>query len=220
VTTAAKASIQGRLDGVSDLELTRRVLAGDETASEELFDEFFPRLYRFARTRLGGDDQAAEEVVQITMIRAIRKLHTYRGEAALFTWLCTLCRREIGAWLESRGRANEVALVEEDSSARMTLDAAARLASADPENEAWRRELTRLVQLTLDHLPGRYGQVLEWKYIEGLSVQEIARRLDVGYKAAESLLSRARPAFREAFALVAGAWPVAAAPRSGGREGW
>jgi RNA polymerase sigma-70 factor (ECF subfamily) len=165
---------------VGDLDLTRRVLAGDESASEELFEEFFPRLYRFARTRLGGDDQAAEDVVQTTMIRAVRKLHTYRGEAALFTWLCTLCRREIGAWLESRGRANEVALVEDDPSARITFEAAARIASADPENEARRRELTRLVQLTLDHLPGRYGQVLEWKYIEGLSVDEIARRLEVG----------------------------------------
>jgi DNA-directed RNA polymerase specialized sigma24 family protein len=50
--------------------------------------------------------------------------------------------------------------------------------------------------------------VLEWKYIHGLSVDEIAERLDVGYKATESLLTRAREAFRDAFAVVAGAWPV------------
>lgn len=203
---------------MSDLDLTRRVLAGDEKASEELFDEFFPRLYRFARLRLGGDDQAAEDVVQKTMIRAVRKLHTYRGEAALFTWLCTLCRREIGVWIECRGRAHEVALAEDDPTTRLALDAAARIASDDPESQARRRELTRLVQLTLDQLPGRYGQVLEWKYIEGLSVDEIARRLNVGYKAAESLLSRARPAFRDAFAVLAGAWPVAPVAGTGVEE--
>jgi RNA polymerase sigma-70 factor (ECF subfamily) len=204
---------------MSDLELARRVLAGDESASESFFAEYFPRLYRFARIRLGGDDQAAEEVVQSTLIRAVRKLHTFRGEAALFTWLCTLCRREIGVWLERTGRMREVALVEDHPAARTALAAAASLASADPESEASRQELSRLVQLTLEHLPGRYGQVLEWKYIQGLSVDEIAQRLDVGYKAAESLLTRAREAFRDAFAVVAGAFPVQQAGGAAGPEG-
>jgi RNA polymerase sigma-70 factor (ECF subfamily) len=58
------------------------------------------------------------------------------------------------------------------------------------------------VRSTLDHLPGRYGDVLEWKYLQDLSVNEIAERLGVGYKAAESLLTRARAAFRDGFALV------------------
>jgi RNA polymerase sigma-70 factor (ECF subfamily) len=192
---------------VTDIELARLVLAGDESASEAFFAEYFPRLYRFARIRLDGDDQAAEEVVQSTLIRAVRKLHTYRGEAALFTWLCTLCRREIGMWLQRRGRTVEVALIEDHPSVRMALDAAASLASGDPESQAGRRELSRLVQVTLDQLPGQYGQVLEWKYIQGLSVDEIARRLGVGYKATESLLTRARQAFRDAFAVIAGEWP-------------
>jgi RNA polymerase sigma-70 factor, ECF subfamily len=79
---------------MSDIDLARRVLAGDESACEAFFADYFPRLYRFAHIRLGGDDQGAEEVVQTTLIRAVRKLDTYRGEAALFTWLCTLCRRD------------------------------------------------------------------------------------------------------------------------------
>jgi RNA polymerase sigma-70 factor, ECF subfamily len=203
---------------MSDLDVARRIIAGDESASEAFFAEYFPRLYRFARIRL-GDEQAAEEVVQSTLIRAVRKLHTFRGEAALFTWLCTLCRREIGAWLESRARSAEVSLAEDHPATRAALDAAASVAAANPESEAERRELSQLVQLTLDHLPGRYGQVLEWKYIQGLSVDEIAGRLGVGYKAAESQLTRARDAFRDAFALVAGAWPVHAARGAGGPEG-
>ena len=67
-----------------------------------------------------------------------------------------------------------------------------------------RRELSRLVQATLDHLPGRYGDVLEWKYIQELSVAEIADRLGLGYKATESLLTRARQSFRDGFALMEG----------------
>ena len=204
---------------MSDLDLARRVLDGDESASEVFFAEYFPRLYRFACIRLGGDAQAAEDVVQATLIRGVRKLHTYRGEAALFTWLCTLCRREVGVWLERAGRSMEVALADDLPAARMALDAAAGLAS-DPESLAARRELSRLVQLTLDQLPGRYAQVLEWKYIQGLTVSEIAGQLGLGYKAAESLLTRARQSFRDAFAVTAGAWPPSPAGHGGGQEGW
>jgi DNA-directed RNA polymerase specialized sigma24 family protein len=61
-----------------------------------------------------------------------------------------------------------------------------------------REQVHRIVEATLDALPGRYGDALEWKYIDGLSVQEIADRLRVGPKAAESLLTRARESFRDA----------------------
>ena len=66
----------------------------------------------------------------------------------------------------------------------------------------------QIVQRVLDHLPPRYATVLEWKYVDELSVQEIASRLGLGLKAAESLLTRARRAFRDAFRATAPAWPL------------
>jgi RNA polymerase sigma-70 factor (ECF subfamily) len=192
---------------LSDLALARRLLAGEEAAFEEFFADYFPRLYRFARARLAGDEDAAEEVVQSALIRAVAKLHTYRGEAAMFTWLCTLCRREIATWLERTGRTPEVALMDDHPETRAALDALAAAARDDPETELRRRELSRLVQVTLDHLPDHYGDALEWKYIQELTVDEIADRLGLGYKAAESLLTRARQAFRDGFSFAAGAWP-------------
>ena len=185
-----------------DLTLARRLLAGEEDAFEEFFSAYFPRLYRFARSRLGGNEDGAEEVVQLTLIRAVDKLHTYRGEAALFTWLCTLCRHEISAWLGRSQRTASVPLVEDHPQLRATLDLLAQWAD-DPEATLERRQLGDLVHATLDHLPGRYGEALEWRYIDGLSVSEIATRLGLGYKATESVLSRARKAFRDGFALVA-----------------
>jgi RNA polymerase sigma-70 factor (ECF subfamily) len=184
-----------------DLDLAGRLIRGDESAFEEFFADYFPRLFRFARARVGTDD-AAEDIVQCAMIKALGKLRTYRGEAALFTWLCTICRHEVAAWLERSGRASEVMLIDDQRDVRVALETFSRVAS-DPEDALRRRELARLVQATLDHLPHRYGDALEWKYIEGVSVHEIARRLGVGYKAAESLLSRARRAFRDGFALAA-----------------
>lgn len=185
-----------------DFALAGRLRAGDEAAFEEFFATYFPRLYRFARIRLAGDHDATEDVVQTTLIRALAKLHTYRGEAALFTWLCTFCRREIAAWYERRGHDVHVSLADDRPDMRAVVDAIAELSRDDPEREFHRRELSGLVQATLEHLPDRYGDALTWKYIDGLPVDEIARRLGLGYKAAESVLTRARQAFRTGFAMA------------------
>ena len=188
---------------IHDVELARRLRAGEESAFDAFFAEYFPRVYRFARVRLGGDEDAAEEVAQTTLIRALAKIGTYRGEAALFTWLCTLCRHEVDRWFALAGRRAYVSLTDESAETRAVLDAIAALSDEDPEQEYRRSELSRLVHATLDHLPGRYGEALAWKYLEGRSVEEIGVQLGLGYKAVESLLTRARQAFRASFALIA-----------------
>lgn len=187
----------------SDRATSRRMLAGDETAFEEFFDAYFSGLYRFALARLDGDADAAEDVVQATLCKAIAKLATYRGEAALFTWLCTFCRHEISAYYVRRQRrVHETPLVEDRPEIRAALESIAAASVDAPDERLRRRELARLVQVTLDSLPRRYGDALEWKYIQELSVSDIAARLNVGPKAAESLLTRARQAFRDGFAAV------------------
>jgi RNA polymerase sigma-70 factor, ECF subfamily len=185
-----------------DLDLARRLRSGDESAFEEFFAEYFPRLYRFARVRLGGDDDAAEEVAQTTLIKVLAKVGTYRGDAALFTWSCSFCRHEIAAWFERTAKASRVSLADDSAETRAVLDAVAVLSRDDPEREYERRELSRLVHATLDHLPGKYSDALVWRYFDGTPVEEIGRRLGLGYKAAESLLTRARQAFRDGFALM------------------
>lgn len=185
-----------------DRDLARRLRHGDEPAFEEFFADYFPRLYRFARVRLAGDDDAAEEVAQTTLIRALAKIGTYRGEAPLFLWLCSFCRHEIAAWFQRTGKATHVSLSDDSVEARVIVQAIVALSGEDPEREYERRELSRLVHVALDHLPQNYKEALVCKYLEGASVEETGRRLDLGCKAAESLLTRARAAFREGFVAL------------------
>jgi RNA polymerase sigma-70 factor (ECF subfamily) len=186
-----------------DRELVQRMLDGREAAFEEFFDSYFPGLYRFALARM-RDEGAAEEVVQAALCRAVSKLHTYRGEAALFTWLCTFCRHEISAYYKRHRSGAAVALVEDVPEVRAALESLALEAAQAVEDDSRRAELARLVQMTLDHLPPKYGRALELKYLEGVPVKEIAERLGLGPKAVESLLTRARDAFRDGFAAVSG----------------
>ena len=153
--------------------------------------------------RLGGDADLAEDVVQVTITKVLDKLDSYRGEAALFSWMCTFCRHEIGATLKRNARS-PVAVIEDDKAIRAALESLIDPANT-PEDEALSGDLGRLITVTLDSLPTDYGDALEWKYVEGMSVKEIAARLAVGPKAAESLLTRARHAFREAVQSISGA---------------
>jgi RNA polymerase sigma-70 factor (ECF subfamily) len=186
-----------------DRALARRILQGDEAAFRDLFDRFFPRLYRFALARLSGDPDAAQDIVQQTFCNAISRLDQYRGEAALYTWFCQICRNAVTDH-HRRGsfRTGRVVLIEDEPNARAILESLSAVESDEPEAQAMREQAHRLIEATLDALPGRFGDALEWKYVDGLSVQEIAERLCIGAKAAESLLTRARNAFREAIAAM------------------
>lgn len=194
-----------------DRALVRRLLAGDESAFERFFEDSFDRLYRFALTRLDYDEELTREVVQSTMLKVIEKLDTYRGEAALFTWLCSVCRWEIsGHFRKARREPTEgdtvplgpVDSMPEDQPELQAVLAALAAGEAGADDALRQKEVTRLVHLTLDHLPPHYGRALEWKYLQGLPVKEIARRLEMSPKAAESVLTRARDAFRQGFAAV------------------
>ena len=187
----------------TDKATAKRLLAGDESAFKQVFDDYFPRLYRYALARLDGDQEEAREMVQQTFCKAFERLDSYRGEASLYGWMCRICRNAIiDAARKRKKEIHELPHHDLDLSVQDILDALHAPASDQPEHEAARMNLKVLIGSALDHLPPRYGDVLEWKYVEELSVVEIADRLSIGPKAAESLLTRARNAFREAIVTI------------------
>jgi RNA polymerase sigma-70 factor (ECF subfamily) len=189
-----------------DRELVQQMLAGEERAFSEFFTTYFPRVFRFALPRVNRNEDDAKDVVQATLVKAMRKLGDYRGEAAMFTWLCQICRREIANHVRSERRySDKVILIEDSEEVRAALESIEAPAADDPLRRCDGAELKRLVHAVLDRLPGRYGEALEWKYVEGRSVEEIGDRLGIGHTAAQSLLARARVAFRDGLEAVFGA---------------
>jgi len=199
-----------------DRAVARRILNGDQATFRALFDNFFPRLYRFALARLDGDADAAAEVAQQTFCNAVEALDRYRGEAALYTWFCGICRNVLIDHCRRTRRSLHTSIpLDDDIAVRGVIEALTAPAAARPDVAAWQRDVGRLVESTVDCLPDHYATVLEWKYVDGLPVAEIALRLGVGTKAAESLLTRARRAFREAILSVAAVTDVLEPPSTG-----
>ncbi len=188
---------------LEDKRLVKQLLAGDQLAFNRFFDDNFARLYRFAIARLSDDPDGARDVAQITLSRAVRKMHTYRAESALFTWLCAICRNEISDWLRRQGRYRDhIVLIEDYPEVQAAVDSFQAPLDDGPERHYQRVEAIRLIQVALDKLPAKYGNVLEWKYVEGRSVKEISARLEIGTEATQSLLARAKRAFADVYSSL------------------
>jgi len=186
-----------------DLGIARRLLEGDEATFRAVFDDYFPRLYRFVVPRVDGNQEQARDVAQEVLCRAFRRLDTYRGEASLYGWILQICRNFLidRARYEST-RPQPLKLGGSEESLEAIVEAIRAPEDEQPEHRAVRLELLNIIEATLDYLPSHYSGVLELKYIEGSSVKEIAEMLNLQPKAVESLLSRARSAFRDAIVAI------------------
>ena len=189
---------------LDDKRLVKRLLAGDEQAFNRFFDENFARLYRFVLARVSNDGEVAKEVAQASLSKALEKIGQYRGESALFTWLCTIARNELADWAQRHARYRKhIVLTEDYPEIQAAVDSFLAPPVDDPGRQYQKYEMSRLIQVALDRLPPRYGDALEWKYIQGYSVKEIAARMELSPDAAQSLLARAKRAFREIYATLA-----------------
>lgn len=182
-----------------DLNLAKQLMEGDERLFNHFFDQYFPRLYRFAFTRI-QDEAMVEDVVQSTLMNAFKGMKNYRGESAMFTWLCQICRNEIAMTFRKLGK-NVPEVAADDENIRPILESLESETST-PEDQYENLQTRRLIAEVLDFLPNNYGRALEWKYVLGLSVSEIAARLELTELATQSLLARARTAFREALLKI------------------
>lgn len=186
----------------SDLALRARLSAGDRAAAETLLARHLDPLYEFVHYRVGGDAEAAQEVVQETLVAALQGIEGFDGRSTLYTWLCGIAKNKIrSARRRLRPRSLEDALASADPEIDRIL---ADLERAPLPDEVLEREETReLVGATLSSLPPDYRGALLAKYVDGLSVAAIADRTGRGEKATESLLTRSRTAFARVFELLA-----------------
>lgn len=190
-----------------DSALIGRLRRGERAAAAELLDRELEPLYEFVHWRLGPDRDAADDLVQDTFVVALRRLEEFDARASLHTWLCGIARNKIRELRRSRGggrarmRPIEDVLAESDDEIDRILAEVERTEIPDAVLE--RRETRELVGAALSSLPPDYKAALLAKYVEELSVDEIAARSGRSTKAAESLLGRARTAFAKVFELLA-----------------
>ena len=169
--------------------MVERALDGDESASRQLYDAHVDRVFRLSY-RMTGEEDLARECTQEAFIRAFERLHQFRGDAALSTWLHSIT---VSVTLNAlrklkRTRGREVELDVE-------LDAAhsARPRRAEPD-------LKERLHAAIDGLPDIYRTVFVMHDVEGYTHEEIGDTLAVATGTSKARLFRARRMLREELA--------------------
>ncbi len=173
--------------------LREAVLAGQETAWRALYERSFDALYAFVYHRVGRKSHRADEVVQETWLVAVRRIASFDAARGSFeNWLKGIAENVLKNHRRRWSRDGRREPLDESGAADST-----------PSDEST-LEIREMLALALTGLPARYQEVLRAKYHEQLSVQDIAARFGGTPKAIESLLSRARLAFRHAYETLDG----------------
>ncbi|OGY17492.1 MAG: hypothetical protein A2784_01925 [Candidatus Chisholmbacteria bacterium RIFCSPHIGHO2_01_FULL_48_12] len=175
---------------LEETSLVTRLLGGDEGALKEWVKEYEPRLLRFVVKKMKPED--AQEVVQDTLLAALDCLPVWSGRSSLWSWMCGIARHEIADFYRKK---------------RLKTIAFSRFASLEqlvgemsgPEQRLDRKELVMRIKAAMTQLSWGQRQLLQLKYMEELSVDRVAQRLGMTFKATESALFRARRAFAMAF---------------------
>ncbi len=157
--------------------------SADRARLDRLVSTHLSETLRFA-TRLTGDSDAAEEVVQEALLRVARSWRSFRGEANFRTWLFRIV---INAFRDGLAAGHPSESLDENL---------ADSTAADPASQAWANELSRLIAARVSALPPRQREVLILVTYEGFSPQEVAGLLGISQANVHATLHVARKRLR------------------------
>jgi RNA polymerase sigma-70 factor, ECF subfamily len=185
-------ALDGVVDIARDRELVRLCQGGDQTAFAELYGRYHRRLHRFCVRRLHGSDDA-EEAVQEAFTRAWRALPRFGGERRFYPWLTVIAGNVCTDMLRRRARVVPM----DDLPLRP-----AELADGEVDEQMLRQVDLAMATEALGHLSDRHQRVLRLREGTEWSAQRIAEHEGVAVPAVDTLLWRARQAFKREFAAL------------------
>ncbi|MCP4685681.1 MAG: sigma-70 family RNA polymerase sigma factor [bacterium] len=185
---------------MNEKDLVLRAQVGDFDAFAELIGAHKDKIYGLAR-KLSGNDQDAEDIVQDTLLKAIDKIDQFRLEASFGTWLYTIALNESRALFAKR-KQTDLKPIEEylpggHSGSHETGDHHRLFDWRDPGSVLESEELRKKIDLHIAGLPYKYREAFVLRYVEELSVKEVARTINESEAATKSRILRARLALRE-----------------------
>ena len=176
-------------DSQTEAILHQAILRGNEGAWRVLFQRHFGLLYRYVYVRSGKNREMTEDIVQECWLVAVRRIGSFEPERAPFqAWLQGIARNVL---LNHRRRGQRRHEMERST------EIGAEHGTSRPQ--AGKIDAAELVSLALTSLSPAYQEAITAKYGEGLTVAEMAVRSGKSLKAVESLMSRARAAFRREY---------------------
>lgn len=170
-------------------DLTRRMSAGDELAYRKFYDAYYSRLSRYLLVVASGNETAAAEALESTLLRVVRNIRVFTNEEILWSWLTVLARSAYRD--QTRKRNRYLAFLE-----RFTRHA--QIEEVRPDSREADARMQTALASSLADLPDDERQLVEAKYFQRRSVRELAEAFQISEKAIESRLVRIRRKLKDA----------------------
>lgn len=185
--------------------VVERLRARDEAAFEQLVGRHEREVFQLAR-RMLGDHEEALDATQEVFLRVFRGLPSFRGQAALRTWIwgiaLNVCRTRLasGSRRLQQHRASLQTVDGEGDECPLPLPDP----GPGPEQAAYGAELRRALERALAALSPEHREIVVLRDVQGLEYEEMAAVLGCALGTVKSRLGRARAALRQA---LEGVWP-------------
>jgi RNA polymerase sigma-70 factor (ECF subfamily) len=174
-------------------DIVAKILKGEEKALREFYQSYCPKLSCFVKGKI-ADEKDAEEVLQDIFLAFLESLRDFSFRSSLYTFIYSIAQHKIIDYYRRKRIKNIVfSKLPELGELVSTLSL--------PEEELDSELLCQKINGTFRRLAPKYEKILKLKYIYGYSVLEIAQKMSISFKSAESSLFRARRAFIEAYSL-------------------
>lgn len=171
----------------TDKILVKRLINHDEKALLLFYRKYKKQLFKFIKNRVDNHSDA-EEVLQDSFMSFLESLRDFRGNSSLKTFLYAIAKRKAIDKLR-RKKVKKILF------SRLPENVVNSLNAIIIDSELDRVILSRKIENIFERLPHDYATVLRLKYRDGYKVAEIAVKLKISFKSAESLIFRARRAF-------------------------
>lgn len=176
----------------NDLELVKRVQAGDKSAYDVLVRKYQHKIIKLI-SRYVHDHEAAQDVAQEAFIKAYRGLYSFRGDSAFYTWLYRIAINTAKNFLVAQGRRTPDQDIDVQE-AEYFEGATALKENATPERQLLTEEIERTVFRAMKELPDDLKTAITLREIEGMSYEQIAEAMDCPIGTVRSRIFRAREA--------------------------
>lgn len=161
----------------------------DPVAFRRWYDVAVEKVYGYLLGRCGGDASLAEELTQQAFLEAVRHWRSFDGRSDSVTWLCTIARNKL---------ADHFRRLDREERRRLRLTVRQIDVEGDLPEYTVIEDRERILA-ALRTLPALHRLALVLRYVDGLSVREVANAVRRSEDATESLIRRARNSFRQAY---------------------
>lgn len=178
----------------SEKKLLTEILKGDQRALWQFYKTYVPRISLFIKRKI-QNSKDAEETLQDSLFAFLEALRDFNGGCSLYTFIYAIAKRKVVDYYR-RQKIKKVLFSQLPAFENLILQL------ETPEEEFDKKQIRVKIRRTFDMIRPLYKKILIMKYLDNLSVKQIAKQLSVSFKSAESTLFRARKSFAKVYSSV------------------